>query len=210
LKLRSIADARRRRAIVESLSARVDERDSYTAGHSRRVRRIALAIAIELGLDETERSAVAQAGLFHDIGKLSIPDEILLKPARLTEAEWELMRGHSDEGARMLEDLGLFGEALPAIRHHHERFDGSGYPAGLVGVAIPLTARIVHVADALDSMLTTRTYRAGRPPRDALAELRTNAGGQFCPDCVAALERVVVRGELEDMGLARRVLVASV
>lgn len=194
---------------LEQLPARVDAREAHTGGHSRRVRRIALAVAEQLGLESGALAAVGQAALFHDIGKLAIPDEILLKPGSLTEEEWVLMRGHSDEGARMLETVGLFADAVPAVRHHHERFDGTGYPAGLTGEDIPLAARIVHVADALDSMLSTRAYRAGRPPRQALAEVRRGAGSQFCPRCVDALERAIALGRLADVELGARTLVAA-
>jgi HD-GYP domain-containing protein (c-di-GMP phosphodiesterase class II) len=101
------------------------------------------------------------------------------------------MQSHAEEGARIIDRLGFLGDAVPAIRHHHERFDGTGYPERLGGEDIPLGARIIHVADALDSMLTTRIYRAARPASEALAELRRAAGSQFCPRCVAALERVL-------------------
>jgi diguanylate cyclase (GGDEF)-like protein/putative nucleotidyltransferase with HDIG domain len=178
-------------AAMESLSATVDARDSYTAGHSRRVQQLALAIGRELGLSQAELDLLGHAALFHDIGKLAIPDAILLKPASLTPSEWALMQSHAEEGARIIDRLGFLGDAVPAIRHHHERFDGTGYPERLEGEDIPLGARIIHVADALDSMLTTRIYRAARPASEALEELRRAAGSQFCPRCVAALERVL-------------------
>ena len=176
---------------MESLSATVDARDSYTAGHSRRVQQLALAIGRELGLSQAELDLLGHAALFHDIGKLAIPDSILLKPASLTPSEWTLMQSHAEEGARIIDRLGFLGDAVPAIRHHHERFDGTGYPQRLGGEDIPLGARIIHVADALDSMLTTRIYRAARPASEALDELRRAAGSQFCPRCVGALERVL-------------------
>ncbi|HWL34490.1 MAG TPA: diguanylate cyclase [Gaiellaceae bacterium] len=178
-------------AAMESLSATVDARDAYTAGHSRRVQQLALAIGRELGLSQVELDLLGHAALFHDIGKLAIPDSILLKPASLTEEEWALMQRHADEGARIIDRLGFLGDAVPAIRHHHERFDGTGYPDRLRHEEIPLGARIIHVADALDSMLTTRIYRAARPLEEALAELRGAAGTQFCPRCVGALERIL-------------------
>jgi len=178
-------------AAMESLSATVDARDSYTAGHSRRVQQLALAIGRELGLSQAELDLLGHAALFHDIGKLAIPDAILLKPASLTAEEWVLMQRHAEEGARIIDRLGFLGDAVPAIRHHHERFDGTGYPERLGGEDIPLGARIIHVADALDSMLTTRIYRAARPANEALEELRNAAGTQFCPRCVSALERVL-------------------
>jgi diguanylate cyclase (GGDEF)-like protein/putative nucleotidyltransferase with HDIG domain len=178
-------------AAMESLSATVDARDSYTAGHSRRVQQLALAIGRELGLSQAELDLLGHAALFHDIGKLAIPDAVLLKPASLTTGEWALMRQHASEGARIIDRLGFLDDAVPAIRHHHERFDGTGYPDRLQGEEIPLGARIIHVADALDSMLTTRIYRAARPAQDALDELRRAAGTQFCPRCVTALERIL-------------------
>ena len=159
-------------AAMESLSATVDARDAYTAGHSRRVQQLALAIGRELGLSQAELDLLGHAALFHDIGKLAIPDSILLKPASLTADEWSLMQRHSDEGARIIDRLGFLNDAVPAIRHHHERFDGTGYPDELAGEDIPLGARIIHVADALDSMLTTRIYRAARPADEAIEELR--------------------------------------
>jgi putative nucleotidyltransferase with HDIG domain len=178
-------------AAMESLSATVDARDAYTAGHSRRVQQLALAIGRELGLSQAELDLLGHAALFHDIGKLAIPDAVLLKPASLTSDEWALMQRHADEGARIIDRLGFLNDAVPAIRHHHERFDGTGYPDGLAGEDIPLGARIIHVADALDSMLTTRIYRAARPADEALDELRRGSGSQFCPRCVSALERLL-------------------
>jgi diguanylate cyclase (GGDEF)-like protein/putative nucleotidyltransferase with HDIG domain len=184
-------------AAMESLSATVDARDAYTAGHSRRVQQLALAIGRELGLSQVELDLLGHAALFHDIGKLAIPDAILLKPASLSDSEWSLMQNHAEEGARIIDRLGFLNDAVPAIRHHHERFDGAGYPDRLQGEEIPLGARIIHVADALDSMLTTRIYRAARPVAEALNELRAAAGTQFCPRCVTALERILPVEELE-------------
>jgi diguanylate cyclase (GGDEF)-like protein/putative nucleotidyltransferase with HDIG domain len=178
-------------AAMESLSATVDARDAYTAGHSRRVQQLALAIGRELGLSQAELELLGHAALFHDIGKLGIPDAILLKPSSLTDEEWEVMASHAAEGASIINRLGFLSDAVPAIRHHHERFDGHGYPDGLSGEDIPLGARIIHVADAFDSMLTTRVYRPARPANEALEELRRMAGSQFCPRCVGALEAIV-------------------
>jgi diguanylate cyclase (GGDEF)-like protein/putative nucleotidyltransferase with HDIG domain len=196
-------------AAMESLSATVDARDAYTAGHSRRVQQLALAIGRELGLSQAELDLLGHAALFHDIGKLAIPDAILLKPATLTDEEWALMQRHADEGARIIDRLGFLNDAVPAIRHHHERFDGTGYPDHLRGEEIPLGARIIHVADALDSMLTTRIYRAARPAAEALEELRRAAGTQFCPRCVSALERILPVGAMDPAAHRREVLAAS-
>jgi diguanylate cyclase (GGDEF)-like protein/putative nucleotidyltransferase with HDIG domain len=178
-------------AAMQSLSATVDARDAYTAGHSRRVQQLSLAIGRELGLSHAELDLLGHAALFHDIGKLAIPDAILLKPSPLSSDEWALMQRHADEGARIIDRLGFLGDAVPAIRHHHERWDGAGYPEGLAGEEIPLGARIIHVADALDSMLTNRIYKVARPADEALEELRRGGGSQFCPRCVAALERLL-------------------
>jgi diguanylate cyclase (GGDEF)-like protein/putative nucleotidyltransferase with HDIG domain len=198
-------------AAMESLSATVDARDSYTAGHSRRVQQLALAIGREMGLSQAELDLLGHAALFHDIGKLAIPDAVLLKPASLTDAEWELMQRHADEGARIIDRLGFLNDAVPAIRHHHERWDGTGYPDRLSGEDIPLGARIIHVADALDSMLTTRIYRAARPAAEALQELRGAAGTQFCPRTVGALERILPIEGIDGLGDGRRpdLLIAS-
>ncbi len=196
-------------AAMESLSATVDARDAYTAGHSRRVQELALAIGRELGLSKAELDLLGHAALFHDIGKLAVPDAILLKPATLTHDEWDLMQRHAEEGARIIDRLGFLQDAVPSIRHHHERFDGTGYPDGLKGEDIPLGARIIHVADALDSMLTTRIYRAARPAREAMEELKRSAGSQFCPRCVAALERILPPELIEDETARRELLAAS-
>jgi len=196
-------------AAMESLSATVDARDKYTAGHSRRVQQLALAMGRELGLSQAELDLLGHAALFHDIGKLAIPDAILLKPASLSLEEWDLMQRHADEGARIIDRLGFLNDAVPAIRHHHERFDGTGYPEGLAGEEIPLGARIIHVADALDSMLTTRIYRAARPAPEALEELRRASGTQFCPRCVAALERILPLEGIDDDPARPRVAAVS-
>lgn len=181
---------------MESLAAAVDARDTYTAGHSRRVQEIAVAIGNELDLDGAELESLSFAALFHDVGKLAVPDSLLLKSGPLDEKEWRIVRRHAEEGEKIIGHLGFLSDAAPAIRHHHEHFDGSGYPDGLRGQAIPLGARVLHVADAFDSMVTTRVYRAALSVDQALAELRLGSGSQFCPTCVAALERVVEGGRL--------------
>jgi putative nucleotidyltransferase with HDIG domain len=180
-------------AAMESLSATVDARDAYTAGHSRRVRLLALEIGEELGLSKPELELLGYAALFHDIGKLAVPDSILQKAGPLTEAELEIVKLHAGEGAKIVSRLGFLNDAVPAILHHHERFDGTGYPDGLSGSDIPYGARIIHVADALDSIMTARTYRPARSLDAALGELRGGSGRQFCPRCVDALLRIVER-----------------
>ena len=178
-------------AALEALSATVDARDTYTAGHSRRVAASAIVIARELGLSGAELEVVDQAALLHDIGKIGVPDAVLLKEGPLTAAEWVVMRSHREEGARIIERLGYLDEVVPGIRHHHERMDGRGYPEGLLGDEIPLAARIIHVADALDAMTTKRLYREERSFEEALEEIRRGRDTDFCSLCVDALERAV-------------------
>jgi putative nucleotidyltransferase with HDIG domain len=178
-------------AALEALSATVDARDTYTAGHSRRVAASATVIARELGLSGAELEVVDQAALLHDIGKIGVPDAVLLKEGPLTAAEWVVMRSHPEEGARIIERLGYLDEAVPGIRHHHERMDGRGYPEGLLGDEIPFAARIIHVADALDAMTTKRLYREERSFEEALEEIRRGRDTDFCSLCVDALERAV-------------------
>ena len=179
-------------AAMESLSATVDARDSYTAGHSRRVQQLALAIGRELGLSQAELDLLGHAALFHDIGKLAIPDAILLKPASLTPTRSGRSCRATQRRARASSTASA-SSATPSPRSATIT-SASTAPATrrrLEGEDIPLGARIIHVADALDSMLTTRIYRAARPASEALDELRRAAGTQFCPRCVAALERVL-------------------
>jgi putative nucleotidyltransferase with HDIG domain len=180
-------------AALEALSATVDARDTYTAGHSRRVAASAIVIAKELGLSGHELLVVDQAALLHDIGKIGVPDAVLLKEGPLTAAEWVVMRSHPEEGARIIERLGYLDDVVPGIRHHHERMDGRGYPDGLLGDEIPLAARIIHVADALDAMTTKRLYREERSFEEALEEIRRGRGTDFCELCVQALESAVAK-----------------
>lgn len=184
---------------MESLAAAVDARDAYTAGHSRRVQEVAVAIGLELGLRDEALESVSFAALFHDVGKLALPDSVLLKPGPLDADEWEVVRRHPEEGEKIIGHLGFLSSATSAIRHHHERFDGSGYPDGLSGAEIPVGARILHVADAFDSMVSSRVYRPALPLQTAMDELRRGTGAQFCPDCVAALERALASGILDDV-----------
>jgi putative nucleotidyltransferase with HDIG domain len=178
-------------AALEALSATVDARDTYTAGHSRRVAASSRLIAQQLGIEGDELDMIGQAALLHDIGKIAVPDAVLLKEGSLTAAEWVVMRSHPEEGARIIERLGYLDAVVPGIRYHHERPDGRGYPDGLLGNEIPLSARIIHVADSLDAMTTKRLYRDGRSFEEALEEIRRGRGTDFCELCVDALERAV-------------------
>ncbi|HKD94055.1 MAG TPA: HD-GYP domain-containing protein [Gaiellaceae bacterium] len=180
-------------AALEALSATVDARDTYTAGHSRRVAASSAIIARELGLTGAALDIVEQAALLHDIGKIGVPDAVLLKEGPLTAAEWVLMRSHAEEGARIIERLGYLDAVVPSIRHHHERMDGRGYPDGLLGDEIPLGARIIHVADSLDAMTTKRLYREEMSFEAALEEIRRGRGTDFCELCVDAFESAVAK-----------------
>ena len=178
---------------LEGLSATVDARDAYTAGHSRRVRDLAVDIGRELSLGEADIEVLGNAALFHDIGKLAIPDVILLKPSALDAAEWAVMRRHPEESARIVGRLGFLSDCVPAILHHHERYNGGGYPQGIGGLDIPLGARIIHVADTIDAMMTRRTYRGASTLGETMDELARVSGVQLCPLCVTAARRVLKR-----------------
>jgi putative nucleotidyltransferase with HDIG domain len=144
-------------------------------------------IARKLGLPESDVENVRMAALLHDLGKVTVPDDILKKPGRLSEEEMEIIRKHPTHGARMIESIEPMREARDIIRHHHEYYDGSGYPDGLKGENIPLGARIIAVADAFDAMTTNRPYRKALPMDKVVRELRDFSGRQFDPDIVEIL-----------------------
>jgi putative nucleotidyltransferase with HDIG domain len=186
---------------IATLNAAVEAKDPYTAGHSARVQRIALAVAGELGFSPVELDAVRYGGLFHDIGKIAIPDVLLTKPHRLTRTEYELMKTHSAEGARIVGKFGRLRECVPIIRHHHERFDGAGYPDGLAGEEIPLPAAVVGLADAWDAMTIERPYQRARSIEEALEEVRNGRGTQFVPAVVDAFFEALRRNPA-DLGVS--------
>jgi putative nucleotidyltransferase with HDIG domain len=176
---------------IETLNATVEAKDPYTAGHSQRVQRIALAVGTEMDLDPARLDALKYGGLLHDIGKLAVPDAVLTKPGRLNDAEFTLIKEHSEEGARIVGKLGRLHDAVPIIRHHHERWDGAGYPSRLSGDEIPLEASIVGLADAWDAMTTTRPYHRALTFEEAIAEIRGGRGTQFSPAVVDAFMAVM-------------------
>jgi putative nucleotidyltransferase with HDIG domain len=178
---------------VESLNATVDAKDPYTAGHSLRVQRIAVALGEELGLGRECLDRLRFAGLFHDIGKIGVPDLILTKPDRLTKLEFEIVKRHPEDGARIIGRLHRLHAVVPAVLHHHERWDGFGYPHGLSGDEIPLEAAIVGLADAIDAMTTDRPYSCARSLEDATEEVVRNRGTQFAPAVVDAYVALVER-----------------
>jgi putative nucleotidyltransferase with HDIG domain len=171
---------------IESLNATVEAKDPDTAGHSLRVQRVALALGEELGVTAQQLDALRFGSLFHDIGKIAVPDGILVKPAELDYWEYAQMKTHSGEGARIVGKFGRLRECVPIIRHHHERWEGDGYPDGLSGTQIPLEAAIVGLADAWDAMTTDRPYHRALSIAEALAEVRKGRGTQFSPVVVDA------------------------
>lgn len=164
---------------VSALSNAVDARDTYTAGHSSRVTKIALLLSKELNMSEENMRILENAALFHDIGKIGIPDRILNKNGKLTKEEYELIKKHPDIGVSILENVDFLTGALPIIRHHHERFCGNGYPSGIKGEEIPLGARIIAIADTYDAMTTDRPYRKAFDHDTAIQEILKNKGSQF-------------------------------
>jgi putative two-component system response regulator len=166
---------------IASLVRTVEERDPYTAGHSRRVRAYALQLAGALGLDRRQRKQLGLAAILHDIGKVGIPDRILHKPDRLTQDETQIIRGHPEMAEHILTPVVRSRAVLAAIRGHHERLDGGGYPDGLAGDGIPVLARLLAIPDCYDALTTSRAYRPALPQHEALAILEAGAGSHFDP-----------------------------
>ncbi len=181
---------------AEVMADTIELRDPYTGGHTKRVRRYCLIIARYMGLGRNELETLHLAAILHDIGKIGIKDDILLKDGRLEEAEFIKMRMHSLYGAELLKNIEQLKDVIPCIRAHHERYDGTGYPDGLKGGEIPLIARIITVADTFDAMTTERPYRKKLSKEAALAELRGLAGIQFDPDVVEAFMQAFKEGKL--------------
>lgn len=179
---------------VWALASAVDAKDAYTHGHSQRVARYASAVARELGFDAEEIERLELAAVLHDVGKIGVPESVLNKPGRLTPAEMSLMKTHPDRGADILSSIRAMRDVLPGVRHHHEWWDGTGYPDGLKGENIPLSARIILVADTFDAMTSTRPYRPGLPAVAAVDEIRRFAGSQFDPRVAESFARLVEEG----------------
>lgn len=169
---------------VLALANALDARDAYTNGHSEQLAKLAIAIAQQLGMAAEDLEALRYAARLHDIGKIGVPDSILRKPAALSEDEWNVMRRHPVTGAEIIQPVRRLRPAAPLVRHHHERFDGTGYPDGLRGEAIPLGARVLAVVDAFSAMTDDRVYRKARPRVEVLSELQRCAGTQFDPKLV--------------------------
>jgi HD-GYP domain-containing protein (c-di-GMP phosphodiesterase class II) len=179
--------------MLDSLVTAVDNKDRYTRRHSEDVLTYSLMIARELQMSEAERHTVAIAALLHDVGKIGVPDAILRKPGKLTDEEFEAIKQHPQMGAIMVSTVPGLEQAIPAVQHHHERWDGRGYPFGLKGEETPLIARLMAVADAYSAMTTDRPYRKGMPAEVANGILEKGQGTQWDPVCVTAFLRAQKR-----------------
>jgi len=187
------AQQRAYEATVSALCQAVETKDFYTRGHSDRVSRGSVMIAREIGMHGERVEALRYAGMLHDVGKLGVPTKVLQKTGKLTEEEYAAIQLHPMRGLDIVREIGFLDEALAGIMHHHERIDGRGYPMGLAGDEIPEFARVLAVADAFDSMTSTRSYRGARPVQQAIEELRKWSGTQFDPAFVDAFVAAIKR-----------------
>ena len=171
---------------IQTLRFTVEAKDTYTRGHSDRVSEYSVLIGQKLGLSDQDINNLRVGGLFHDIGKIGVPDNILLKNSKLTEDEYSEIKNHPAIGAHILSNATIFKDVLPIVKHHHERFDGNGYPGKLKGEEIPFLARITAVADAFDAMTSRRTYRDSLSLDMVKSEIQKCKGSQFDPICADA------------------------
>jgi HD-GYP domain-containing protein (c-di-GMP phosphodiesterase class II) len=176
--------------LLHSLTSAVDAKDAYTLGHSERVAAVGRQLAVEAGMDEAFAERVYLAGLLHDVGKIGVPEAVLHKTGRLTPEEFEHMKKHPQIGARILADVKQVRDLIPGVLHHHERYDGNGYPHNLAGENIPLMGRLICLADCFDAMTSNRTYRKALPLEVALTEIRRCSGTQFDPKLTEAFLRI--------------------
>jgi len=168
---------------IMAFSEALEARDEYTAGHSRRVMEYSKSIGQRMKLDKQDIESLKRSALLHDIGKIGIPDMVLKKEAKLTDEEYAIIKSHPETGASILKYIKSFKDLVAAVYHHHERFDGEGYPDGIKGKEIPLHARIIAIADTFDAMTSSRSYRKkALSLRTALGELERNKGNQFDPE----------------------------
>jgi putative nucleotidyltransferase with HDIG domain len=179
---------------VWSLASAVDAKDAYTHGHSQRVAKYSSTLGRALGFDDREIERLELSAILHDVGKIGVPEAILNKPDRLTAAEMAVMRTHPEKGAEILSTIRAMRDIVPGVLHHHERFDGCGYPSGLKGENIPLQARIILISDTFDAMTSTRPYRKALPVQAAIDEIRKCSGTQFDPRLAEVFVDLVERG----------------
>ena len=192
LKLKHHTDElERAESVLFSLARSIEGKDPYTHGHCERLMSYSASLGEHLGLPEEQIVALRRAGIVHDIGKVAVPDAVLLKPGKLTPEEWKLMQEHPVVGERICAPLKSFRAVLPIIRHHHERLDGSGYPDGLRGEAIPVTARILQIVDVYDALTTERPYKSAFSMADALETMKQEvAKGWWDPQIFEEFERL--------------------
>lgn len=191
--------------VLFSLALSIEAKDPYTEGHCERLSKYCVAMAERLELSEEMRVALRRAGIVHDIGKIAVPEHILVKPGPLTEEEWKIMKQHPVVGERICSPLKSFRLVLPAIRHHHEKLDGSGYPDNLVGDQVPLAARVLQTVDIYDSLTTDRPYRRALRPVDALEIMRKEViRGWWDASLVGELETLVLGSSLHFAGTGPR------
>jgi HD-GYP domain-containing protein (c-di-GMP phosphodiesterase class II) len=181
---------------VKALAAAIDGKDPYTRGHSERVARFSVAIGERIGLPDEEIETLRVSALLHDVGKIGIDDNILKKPAALTDEEYEVMKGHPQKGYKIMSQIPAMKEFLPGMYMHHEMMDGRGYPQGLKGDEIPMQARIVSVADTFDAMTTDRPYQRAMEFADALARIKAFVGTRYDERVVAALVEACESGQI--------------
>lgn len=196
LKLKQRTDElERAEAVLFALARSIEGKDPYTGGHCERLAEYSASLGQHLGLPEDQITALRRAGVVHDIGKIAIPDAIILKPSSLTPDEWKLMREHPVIGERICAPLKSFRLVLPIIRHHHEKFDGSGYPDGLRGDATPITARVMQIVDVYDALTTVRPYKPAFSITDALQTMKQEvARGWWDPKIFDQFEQLVRSG----------------
>lgn len=194
LKLRT-DELERAESVLFSLARSIESKDPYTHGHCERLSEYSSRLGAELGLPEDHITALRRAGVVHDVGKVAVPDAILLKPGRLTEEEWKIMREHPAVGERICAPLKSFRLVTPVIRHHHEKFDGSGYPDGLRGDAIPISARVLQVVDVYDALTTERPYKKAFSSNEALQTMKEEvAKGWWDPNIFGEFARLIRSG----------------
>jgi putative nucleotidyltransferase with HDIG domain len=178
--------------LLHSLTSAVDAKDAYTCGHSERVALLSRYLAQQAGLNEQQVDRIYMAGLLHDVGKIGVPEAVLRKTGKLTDEEFAEIKKHPEIGARILRDIKQIEDIIPGVLHHHERYDGKGYPAGLAGENIPMMGRIICLADCFDAMTSSRTYRKALPLEVALTEIRRCSGTQFDPVLSDAFLRIEI------------------
>ena len=183
---------------IETLRYVVETRDSETRGHSERVSKLAGAIALQMGFDAKEKELIETAGLFHDIGKVGVPDSVLLKNGKLTDEEYDQIKLHPSAGEKILSTYTPFKDILPIVRQHHERYGGGGYPDGLAGDEICPGARVISVADSFDAMVSNRTYRKGLGMQKAIEELKNGSSKQFDAEVVKAFLALIESTGIEE------------